>query len=135
MAAVAALLMTGIVVVAMAVVVGAWTTWFRRSAASELAPAPAPDGRLRFILFRPAGSNFTIDAVVDQEGTGRLGSAGSAVTLKLHRPHGPREELALEQILRQWADEDQLVEVTLGDDSNIRTLQADGSRTRLHLMS
>ena len=105
-----------------------------RLAAPEAPEVPA-DGRLRFVLFRPAGRVFTIDAVVDGEGSGRLGETGSTITLRVHRPLSPAEDVDIEHVLQQWADEDRLVEVTLGPDATITTLQAAGSRMRLRLVA
>ena len=98
-------------------------------------PDVRPDSRLRFVLFRPSGSSFTIDAVVADAGTGRLGAPGDAVTLRLHRPAAYSDAVDIEQVLRQWADEDRLVDVTIAEDTTVTALRAEGSRMRLHLVA
>jgi hypothetical protein len=105
----------------------------RRPRSSDVVATPA-DGRLRFVLFRPVGPNFTIDAIVDCEGSGRLGPQGSAVTLRLHRPAMAKQDLEIESMLRQWADDDCIVDITLGDDMTITALKADGGTMRLQLV-
>ncbi|HVM07831.1 MAG TPA: hypothetical protein VM345_05185 [Acidimicrobiales bacterium] len=106
----------------------------RRRPRPQDVAAPPSDGRLRFVLFRPVGPNFTIDAIVDSEGSGRLGAQGTAVTLRLHRPAMAKQDLEIESMLRRWADEDRVVDVTLGDGTTITALQADGGTMRLQLV-
>jgi hypothetical protein len=111
---------------------------FGRRRRDEGAPASPPaDGTLRFVLFRPVGPSFTIDAIVDSDRSGRLGDVGSAITLRLHRPVVLRDDLEIERVLRRWADEDRVVDVTLSAAEGSKTvtaLEVDGARMRLQLL-
>lgn len=109
----------------------------RRRRDEEAASTTPPDGTLRFVLFRPIGPSFTIDAIVDSDRSGRLGEVGSAITLRLHRPAVVRDDLAIEHVLRTWADEDRVVDVTLSAEQGSKTvtaLEVDGARMRLQLL-
>ena len=110
---------------------------FGRRRRDEEPATPTPDGRLRFVLFRPVGPSFTIDAIVDSDCSGRLGEIGTAITLRLHRPPVVRDDAEIEQVLRTWADEDRVVDVTLSADEGSKTvtaLEVDGARMRLQLL-
>ena len=108
---------------------------FGRHRGDPQATQTLADGRLRFVLLRSAGANFTIDAIVHDEGTGRLGPVGTMVTLRLHRPSSPRDDVVVENLLRQWADDDRIVDVTLGEDATVTALEAEGTSMRLHLIA
>ena len=119
---------------ALVLLLAVFALWARRTTWHE-DEDEAADARLRFVLFRPSGNTFTIDAVVDAEGASQLGEAGSVVTLRIARQPGSVDSHELEALLRQWAAEDRLVDVTLAADRSISSMRAHGSPTRLRLVA
>ena len=100
-----------------------WLTERRlRADARDIAPAvPAvvasgsvePITSLRVVYVHADADVVTVDALVDEPGSGQLGSPGMPVALRLQRADTPWFDETTCRMLEQWADDCRVVQVAV----------------------
>ena len=100
-----------------------WLTERRfRAEARDIAPAaPAvvvpgraePMTSLRVVYVHADADVVTVDALIDDPGTGQLGASGMPVALRLQRADTPWFDETTCRMLEQWADDGRLVQVAV----------------------
>lgn len=99
-----------------------WVTERRfRAEARDIAPAvvtpppgrPEPMTSLRVVYVHADAEVVTVDALIDEPGTGQLGATGMPVALRLQRADTPWFDETTCRMLEQWAEDCRVVQVAV----------------------